>query len=142
MASESIAHEANIFGILLSPTVNSISTASMGHKQITDLVNGPHLWTWSMDHICGPSPWTSSWIRSIDYPVDHPQFLKMNFTREVLTNFRNLKWTLCCGQVMGSLYFTLFFYTTTLYFIFTYKGKIPKIVENLRKKVAKLQFTQ
>ena len=142
MASESIAHEVNIFGILLSPTVNSISTASMGHKQITDLVNGPHLWTWSMDHICGPSPWTSSWIRSIDYPVDHPQFLKMNFTREVLTNFRNLKWTLCCGQVMGSLYFTLFFYTTTLYFIFTYKGKIPKIVENLRKKVAKLQFTQ
>ena len=142
MASESIAHEANIFGILLSPTVNSISTASMGHKQITDLVNGPHLWTWSMDHICGPSPWTSSWIRSIDYPVDHPQFLKMNFTREVLTNFRNLKWTLCCGQVMGSLYFILFFYTTTLYFIFTYKGKIPKIVENLRKKVAKLQFTQ
>ena len=130
MASESIAHEANIFGILLSPTVNSISTASMGHKQITDLVNGPHLWTWSMDHICGPSPWTSSWIRSIDYPVDHPQFLKMNFTREVLTNFRNLKWTLCCGQVMGSLYFTLFFYTTTLYFIFTYNGKIPKIVEN------------
>ena len=107
MASESIAHEANIFGILLSPTVNSISTASMG--QITDLVNGPHLWTWSMDHICGPSPWTSSWIQSIDYPVDHPQFLKMNFTREVLTNFRNLKWTLCCGQVMGSLYFTPFF---------------------------------
>ena len=131
MASESIAHEANIFGILLSPTVNSISTASMGHKQIMDLVNGPHLWTWSIDRICGPSPWISSWIRSIDYPVDHPQFLKMNFTREVLTNFRNLKWTLCCGQVMGSLYFTLFFYTTlTLYFIFTYKGKIPKIVEN------------
>ena len=133
MASESIAHEANIFGILLSPTVNSISTASMGHKQITDLVNGPHLWTWSMDHICGPSPWTSSWIRSIDYPVDHPQFLKMNFTREVLTNFRNLKWTLCCGQVMGSLYFTLFLYNNPLFHIYIQR-KNSKNCRKLEKK--------
>ena len=55
MASESIAHEANIFGILLSPTVNSISTASMGHKQITDLVNcGPGQWTTSVDLVHGP----------------------------------------------------------------------------------------
>ena len=36
----------------------------------------------------------------------------------------------------------VFLQTTTLYFIFTYKGKITKIVENWKKKVAKLQFTQ
>ena len=33
----------------------------------------------------------------------------------------------------GILIFYTFFYTTTLYFIFTYKGKIPKIVENQKK---------
>ena len=95
-----------------------------------------------MDHICRPSPWTSLWIRSIDYPVDHPQFLKMNFIREVLTNFRNLKWTLCCGQVMGSLYFKPFFlYNNTLFHIYVQRKNFQKLSKT-RKKVAKLQFTQ
>ena len=107
------------------------------HQQLIQLalhlwnINKP--WTWSMDHIFGPSPWTSSWIRSIDYPVDHPQFLKMNFTREVLTNFRNLKWTLCCGQVMGSLYFTLFFIQQHFISYLHTKEKFTKIVENQKK---------
>ena len=33
-------------------------------------VHGPPLWTRSMDHLCGPGPWTT--------PVDHPLFYKSN----------------------------------------------------------------
>ena len=33
-----------------------------------------------MNHLCVSSPWTPSWTRSmVDYPVDYPQYLKMNF---------------------------------------------------------------
>ena len=75
-----------------------------GHKQTMD----PR----SMDHLCGSSPWTSSWTRSIDYPVDHPQFLKMNFTREVLTNNEQ-----SCGQFLLSEFNgILLFYTSSIFF--------------------------
>ena len=37
----------------------------------------------SMDHLCGPSPWTSSWTRSMDYPRGPPLMNVDEFLPEV-----------------------------------------------------------
>ena len=50
------------------------------------------------------------------------------------------QWWISVHSILKS--FILFYlFLTTLYFIFTYKAKITKIVKT-RKKVAKLQFTK
>ena len=37
----------------------------------------------NMDHLCGPSPWTSSWTRSMDYPRGPPLSFEGEFLPEV-----------------------------------------------------------
>ena len=37
----------------------------------------------NMDHVCGPSPWTSSWTRSMDYPRGPPLIFEGEFLPEV-----------------------------------------------------------
>ena len=52
------------------------------------------------------------------------------------------QWWISVHSILKSFYFILFsLFLTTLYFIFTCKAKITKIVKT-RKKVAKLQFTK
>ena len=37
----------------------------------------------SMDHLCGPSPWTSSWTQSMDYTSGPPLMYVDEFSPEV-----------------------------------------------------------
>ena len=42
---------------------------------------------WSMDHPCGPGPWTLSWLWSMDYPCGPPLIL---YTQYVLPAEKSL----------------------------------------------------
>ena len=61
-------------------------------------------------------------------------FSAERINRFLIKNGRTKSWSNLTLKVF------FFIYTTTLYFIFTRKGKITKIVENQKKKVAKLQL--
>ena len=70
-----------------------------------EISTGPMFWTYtkhgprSMDHFCGPNPWTSPWTPSMDYPCWPSLILEDEFYQSSKRILRNLN-----GQNFVNLY--------------------------------------